>query len=158
MIGEIVTWAGSSVPDDTTLLLCNGASVSNVDYPDLYNIIGTYFGGTGPTDFLLPDLRGRVPIGESGGHTYASVSSSHTVTLSTGEMPSHTHSDTGHAHSDIPAVPNLTTIGAGAPQPTAVPGVGLTGVASANITNTGGGGSHENMQPYLTLNYYIVAL
>src|SRR5882724_396783 len=158
MIGEIITWAGSSPPDDTALLLCNGSSVSNADYPDLYSVIGTYFGGSGPTDFLLPDLRGSAVIGESSAHAFASTGRSDTVTLTSGEVPSHSHTDLGHTHSEIPALPSVTSISPGVPQPTALPGVGLTGVGSANLTSSGGDGPHDNMQPYLTLNYYIQAL
>jgi len=157
MIGEIILWSGSSAPTDTRLLLCDGSSVSDVDYPELWALIGLTYGGTGSTDFLLPDLRGKVAIGSSGGHSLGSASGSETVTLSAAEMPSHTHTDAGHTHVDNNATPAVGAAIVGVPIPSAIPSVTVTGVGNASLTNTGGGGAHNNMQPYLTLNYYIVA-
>jgi len=156
MVGEIILWGGSSAPSDSGLLLCDGSSVSNVDYPALWDIIGTTYGGTSATDFYLPDLRGKVAIGSSAGHTLATTGGIETVTLGVGEMPSHTHTDVGHTHVDGNAIASLAEVPV-VPAPSAVPGVGVTGSGAANLTNTGGGGAHENMQPYLTLNYYIQA-
>lgn len=156
MVGEITLWAGSSPPDDTNLLLCDGTHYSNADYPDLWSIIGTTYGGTGATDFAVPDLRGNVVIGESGGHALASTGGAETVTLTTAEMPSHSHTDVGHTHVDGNAIASVAQLPV-APVPSAIPGVGVTGSGNANLTNTGGDGAHENMQPYLTLNYYIQA-
>jgi len=157
MIGEIILWSGTSAPSDTRLLLCDGSSVDSADYPDLYTLIGLTYGGTGPSDFFLPDLRGQVAIGQSGSHALGSTGGSETVTLSTGEMPSHTHTDVGHTHLDNNATPALGAALVGVPIPSAVPSVTVTGSGNANLTNTGGGGAHNNMQPFLTLNYYIVA-
>jgi len=156
MVGEIILWGGSSVPSDSDLLLCDGASVSNVDYPALWGIIGLTYGGTSATDFFLPDLRGKVAIGANGSHTLATTGGAETVTLGVGEMPSHTHTDVGHTHVDGNAIASLAEVPV-VPAPSAVPGIGTTGSGAANLTNSGGGGAHENMQPFLTLNYYIQA-
>lgn len=156
MTGEIILWAGSSAPDDDNLLLCDGTHYSNADYPDLWAVIGTTYGGAGATDFALPDMRGAVAIGESSGHALASTGGADTVTLTTAEMPAHAHLDAGHTHTDVPAFPAVAQIVV-VPQPVAIPGVGVTGIGFANIQNTGGGGAHENMQPFLTLRYYIQA-
>jgi len=157
MLGEIILWAGTAPPVDTRLLLCDGSSIDSADYPDLYALIGLTYGGTGPADFYLPDLRGRVAIASSGTHSLGDAGGTETVTLSTGEMPSHTHTDAGHTHLDNNATPALGAALVGVPIPSAVPSVTSTGTGNANITATGGGGAHNNMQPYLTLNYYIVA-
>jgi microcystin-dependent protein len=89
-------------------------------------------------------------LGDTGGEE--------THTLITSETPAHSHTDTGHSHSEIVAAPNVTTIGVGAPEPTAIPGVGVTGIGSASLTSTGGNGAHNNLQPFIALNYFIVAL
>lgn len=157
MIGEIILWSGTSAPIDTRLLLCDGSSVSDVDYPELWGIIGLTYGGTGSTDFLLPDLRGKVAIGESGSHSLGASAGTETVTLASGEVPAHSHTDTGHVHAESTAFPALGAAIVGVPVPSAVPLAGLTGIGNASLTSSGGGGAHNNMQPYLTLNYYIVA-
>lgn len=156
MVGELVLWAGTGAPNADNLLLCDGSHVSNVDYPDLWNIIGTTYGGTGETDFALPDLQGKVAIGENGSHALGSAGGSETVTLTTAEMPSHAHTDLGHSHSEITATPSVAELPV-VPVPAAVPGIGVTGIGAANIQASGGGNAHNNMQPYLTLKYYIVA-
>jgi len=156
MVGEVILWAGSSTPDDENLLLCDGTHYSNTDYPDLWSIIGTTYGGTGSTDFAVPDLQGKVVMGESGTHAVGSAGGSETITLTTTEMPSHTHTDVGHTHTAevSTAIIAQTPV---IPIPVGLPGIGITGSGSANLTNTGGDGAHDNMQPYLTMNYYIQA-
>jgi len=146
MIGEIFLWAGDSAPDNSNLLLCDGTHVSNEDYPDLWAIIGTSFGGTGATDFALPDMRTRVPIGSGTGYAYASSGGEEEHTLTEAEMPSHSHIYT-------PPIFNVDIEAPGAPDPLAA-GIGIP----TSTSSTGGGDPHNNMQPYLVLNYYIVAL
>lgn len=155
--GIIVPYGGSTAPGGW--LLCDGTtglnSTTDLTLADLYAVIGTTFGGTGAADFDLPDMRGNFPLGKDnmGGvsrnrvtHTNADTvgaeEGAETHTLVESEMPAHTH------------VQNLST-SAGAVTV-------ATGVASRTIdTNgpatdsTGGDGAHENMSPYMTLNYLI---
>lgn len=146
MIGEIILWAGSDAPDSSDLLLCDGTHVSSEDYPDLWNVIGTTYGGTGSTDFALPDMRTRVPIGSGTGFSLADTGGEEEHTLTESEMPT-------HAHTYVPPVFNVDIEAPGAPDPIAA-GIGLP----TNTGNAGGGDPHNNLQPYLVLNYYIVAL
>lgn len=161
MVGEILCYAvDATIPN---WLHCDGQSLVRTAYPDLFAVIGTLYGSADSTHFNVPDLRGRTIIsngqglgltdrfpGDNGGEE------DHTLTIA--ELASHSHSDTGHAHTDVPALPNATTIGPGAPQPTAIPGIGTTGLSSANITSTGNDAAHNTMQPWLCMVYYIVAL
>jgi microcystin-dependent protein len=163
VIGEIITLAGSTNPNPGNWLPCDGASLLRASYPDLFAAIGVVYGSADGTHFTLPDLRGRVSLGIGTGaglsaYALGDIGGEETHTLITSETPAHSHIDTGHTHSEIVATPNLTTIGVGAPEPTAIPGVGVTGIGSASLSSTGGNGAHNNLQPFIALNYFIVAL
>jgi len=145
MVGEIILWSGTDEPSDNNLLLCDGAHVSNEDFPSLYNVIGTVFGGTGATDFALPDLRGKVAIGSDTNFAVGDTGGEIEHTLTEAEMPS-------HAHTYVPPTLNVDLESPGAPDVFAA-GIGVP----TNTGNTGGGSAHNNMQPYLTLRYYIQA-
>jgi microcystin-dependent protein len=92
--GEIRLFAGGYAPEGW--LACNGALLSIQTYAPLYSLIGTIYGGDGQTTFALPDLRGRVPIGQGQGpgltpRTIGGQSGSETVTLTLAQLPSHNH-------------------------------------------------------------------
>lgn len=93
-IGEIRMFAGSYAPQDW--LLCDGSTLNIASYSTLFSLIGTAYGGDGITNFKLPDLRGRIPIhmGQGTGLTSRIIGQSfgaETVTLSTSNLPAHTH-------------------------------------------------------------------
>lgn len=162
MIGEIICYAGGSSPD-AHWLLCDGASLLRADYPDLFAVIGINFGATDATHFSIPDLRGRVGLGTGTGSGLSAYSlgdsgGEENHTLTTAETPSHSHSDTGHTHAEGIAAPSIGAAIVGVPVPSAIPAVGATGIGFAGISSTGADGPHNNIQPYLALNYLIVAL
>jgi len=162
MVGEIIPWAGSTVPN-AKWLQCDGASLLRSAYPDLFTVIGTAYGSVDGTHFNIPDLVERVPLGfghVTGFTNYAlgAKGGAEKHTMVTGEMPAHTHTDLGHTHADNNATPTLIAIGAGVPAPSAVPSVTVTGVGVANIQSTGGGTPLDLRQPYLAINFMIVAL
>ena len=108
-VGEIYMYGGSVLPYG--FLLCDGHAVSRTTYSDLFNIIGTIYGnGDDTTTFNLPNLSGRVVIGSSLEYAigYSSGEESHTLTSS--ELPSHSHVIPSHGHShDITATtPSLS--------------------------------------------------
>ena len=136
---------------------CDGQILPINQNQSLYSLLGTTYGGDGRTSFALPDLRGRVPIhvGSSNGtnHTLGSKSGEETHTLSAAEMPQHTHtieasSDTANANDPTNAV--LAKSGQIYHEP-----ANLANMMSGTLTNVGGGQAHENMQPYLALNFCI---
>jgi microcystin-dependent protein len=91
LTGEIKMWGVSSAPSG--YLLCNGAAVSRTTYAALYAVYGTTFGvGDGSTTFNVPDFSGRMPIGVNGTYTLAATGGAATTTISSANLPSHTHS------------------------------------------------------------------
>ena len=162
MIGEIIAYAGSASPD-ARWLFCDGSSLLRADYPDLFAVIGVAYGASDGTHFNLPDLRGRVPMaaGAGAGLSARSIGDAigeETHTLTSAEVPSHSHVDSGHTHSEIVATPSIGAAITGVPVPSAIPGVGVTGLGVANLSSSGGDGAHNNIQPSLAINFLIVAL
>lgn len=139
---------------------CDGQILPINQNQSLYSLLGTTYGGDGRTSFALPDLRGRVPIhvGRSNGgesHQEGQKSGEETHTLSANEMPQHTHVLQATNAPGIIDEGNSTTVMGQA-------GGNLYGdfgtaiaMGSGSIANVGGGQAHENMQPYLAVNFCI---
>jgi len=161
VIGEIIPYAGSTSPN-ANWLVCDGSSLLRSTYPVLFALIGTTYGSADGTHFNIPDLQGRVPIGAGSGaglSTWAvgDQAGEETHTLTNGESASHTHTDSGHTHVEGIAIPAVGSAIVVPPIPSAIPGVGATGVGFAGLSTSGGDGGHNNLQPLLALNYLIVA-
>ncbi|MFZ5815174.1 MAG: phage tail protein [Bacillota bacterium] len=134
---------------------CNGQQLPINQNQALFSLLGTTYGGNGQTTFALPNLQGRVPIHMGGGNILGQSGGEPVHTLSVNEMPVHTHQvmangagadSTGPAGKVwAPSTANPYTAGA-SPD---------TALNSAAISPAGGGEPHENMQPYLVLNYVI---
>ena len=154
-VGLIHPYISATIPPG--YLLCDGASYDPADYPELFAVIGYSFGGSG-SSFLLPDLRTRAVIGSNSTFPFASVGGATEETLDVSQIPAHTHTDLGHAHS-IPLVTSLPAqAGVGFAGNVTVPVITTTtGISSANNQNTGGDGAHNNMPPYMALVYMIYA-
>src|SRR5579872_3928597 len=86
LLGEIRPFAFGTVP--TGWHICDGSLLTITSYTALYSLLGAQFGGDGRTNFALPDLRGRVPMG---GGTFAEPGGAESVTLSTPNVPPHSH-------------------------------------------------------------------
>jgi microcystin-dependent protein len=160
LVGMVFPYAGQILPFGC--LWCDGSQVSQQDYPDLYTLLGNTFGSADTGMFRLPDMRGRAAIGTGTGsgltnRDLADTTGTETHQLTTSEIPSHGHSDTGHQHTTGNSLTFLALTGE---EPVLMPNPipALTGSASANITSTGGDGAHNNMQPSLALNFVIVAV
>ena len=132
---------------------CNGQILPINQNQALFSLLGTTYGGDGRTSFALPDLRGRTPIHESTSHPLGQQDGTETHTLTVQEMPNHTH--TVQASSQVPnaesAVNNVWAKSAVNPHTT-----GTTNTTLFNtLQTTGVGQAHDNMQPFLTLNFCI---
>lgn len=150
-IGSIIAWGGTSAP--TGFLLCQGQLVSKTSYADLWNVIGNNFlnGRTAQTsNFYLPDMRGNVPVGKSTTpstdefYTLGKILGAKTHTLSVSQIPSHNHN-----YFNTPD--NLGTYTVWVPTTSAHTKASY----QTNMSNTGGGQAHNNIQPSLVTNYII---
>ena len=144
--GTITMFGGSSAP--TGYLLCDGSAVSRTTYADLFTAIGTTYGtGDGSTTFNVPNVKGKVPVGRDSGDTsfdtLGETGGEKTHTLTSAEMPSHRHA--------LPTYPSNSSAGG---YITWFNGT-ATGSFAPNSAYTGGGGAHNNLQPYIVFNYII---
>ena len=165
VMGQIMPFAGAVVPKGWAL--CNGALLSIQANSALFSLLGTYYGGNGTSTFALPDLRGRAVLGSSGpGGNYPAglVNGTTTVTLSVGQIPAHNHfigaaTTAGAGRGSLPAgnVFAVNTLPTGNPNKIfLLAGSMETNLAqSTNVMNDGNSQGHNNMQPYLTINYMI---
>lgn len=153
--GMIFPFGGTVAP--AGYLACDGTSYATANYPELFAQIGYYFGGSGG-NFNVPNLVNRVAVGSSGDYAIGDVGGEKEHTLTSTEMPSHSHSDIGHTHT-IPTVVGLPAqAGVGFSANQTIPLVpSNTGIGFANLTNTGGDGAHNNMQPFQAALYIIYA-
>lgn len=150
-IGSIIPYGGTTAPDG--FLLCQGQEVSKTTYAELFAVIGTSFGsGDSSTTFNVPDLRGKVPVGLNSSDTEFNTlgktggEKAHQLTIN--EMPSHNHL-TGIV-TDKAFEAELKSGGGATAQVLWTQNQSSTGV-------TGGDGTHNNIQPYNTVNYIIKA-
>jgi microcystin-dependent protein len=157
-VGEIRLFAGNFEPNGWRF--CNGRTLAIADNETLFQVIGTTYGGDGETTFNLPDLRGRAPIHVGTGtdgipYIIGSTGGVESVTLTNQQIPVHSHallatSAAGSANSPAGRV-------TGAP-PTIdlyiedTPSVNAAPVA---VGPSGGSQPHENMQPFVCVNYII---
>jgi microcystin-dependent protein len=146
---------------------CQGQIMPIQQNTALFSLLGTFYGGDGRTNFALPDLRGRVPVAQGQGpglsiYDLGSMQGVEAVTLNASQVPPHSHPFPAFAVQATTNAPNggLPAQGHGsgrgafavniyAPPQTAVP------LASGQVAAAGGGHAHNNLQPYLTLNWCI---
>jgi microcystin-dependent protein len=145
-IGAIVPFAGGLLPSGW--LVCDGSSLLRADYTALFSAIGTVWGSSDSAHFNIPDLRGQTLVGQGlagSGTTYSlgGQGGEETHTLTVPEIPAHDHSYTAPLLVGTITPPPLD---AAAPNP-----------FPATTGSTGGGGAHENRQPYQVVNYAIIA-
>lgn len=136
---------------------CNGQLLPISDYETLFNLIGTTYGGDGVTNFALPDLRGRLPVHVGPGFALGQAGGTETVTLTTSQVPAHSHPYLGSVNSGGTAVPTrnvVATLSTGAAS-AYVPEAPTTALAAQSIGSTGGGQPHDNMMPYLCIQFII---
>ena len=154
-VGEIRMFAGNFAP--AGWMFCSGQLLPISENETLFNLIGTTYGGDGQSTFALPDLQSRVPIHQGNGFTLAEQGGVETVTLTVQQIPVHTHAlvATLNAGTQNPATNNLL---AQSPTQNAFPygtDVPPANLNANTVSPVGGGQPHDDLQPYLTLNFII---
>ena len=161
-VGSLVMWLTDTAPDGW--LLCYGQAVSRATYAELFAVLGTTFGsGDGSTTFNLPDMRGRFPLGQDdmGGTAAGNVTDAAADTI--GGIGG----EEDHVLTDAEVPPQSVTV---VTDPNSGSDSGTQAIQQANgslsivttnldtiasYTTEGGGGAHNNMPPYITVNYII---
>ncbi|ACT92585.1 phage tail protein [Dyadobacter fermentans] len=156
-VGEIRMFAGSFAPAGWAF--CSGQTLPISENDVLFQLIGTTYGGDGQETFNLPDLRGRLPLHMGTGkfgNTYQIGESAGTesVTLSTQQIPNHTHSF--RASNDIAnsGSPNNSVIGVSSSTSVFIADLASEPMKPA-LSPVGGNQPHENMQPFLCISFII---
>ena len=185
--GELRMWL-TDTPPTAAWLLCYGQAVSRTTYAALFAVISTTFGvGDGSTTFNLPDMRGRVPVGQDdmGGTAANRITAANAIgvsggasthTLSISEIPSHSHSHSHGSHFHKFAIDQNTGqnidhsyVTGGSDHPAANhPNAGWVDTVdglynswirpttpTTDATTAGSGSAHNNVKPYLTVNYIV---
>jgi len=142
----------------------DGQTLEVSQYPTLYSLFGTLYGGDGRTSFNLPDFRGRVPIHEGQGpglpdYQMGWAGGVPSVVLAADEAPAHTHPATAYANTangnqSVPTDHYWAAIDRATPFSTSQ-NTKLNADAVEVQENSGGGQPHENMQPYLTVRFCV---
>jgi microcystin-dependent protein len=151
-LGQISIFSFSFPPNGWAL--CNGQLLAINQNAALFSLLGTFYGGNGTTNFALPNLQGNVAMSFGNGYTQGQVGGEHAHTLLTTEIPPHSHpaNFAAAATSLTPGGelwapdPNGNVTFASSPSETLAPQA---------IGANSGGQAHQNMQPYLVLNFCI---
>ena len=146
--GSILPFAGASAP--TGFLIADGASLLRADYAALFAVIGTTYGSADGTHFTLPNLKGKVVVGVNASETEFDVlgetggEKTHTLTGAESGTSAHTHSVLA---ANMSGTNNLAW----------TPGSSyrINGINTSYSTAANASSAHNNLQPYISLNYII---
>jgi len=152
-IGEIRMFAGNFAP--AGWMFCEGQLLPIAENETLFILIGTTYGGDGESTFALPDLRGRLPIHQGNGFILAETGGVETVTLTTQQIPVHSHAMTA-----FDKVGSEVSPGGNRPAQSfnVVPYINDASTGAFNpaaVLPAGGNQPHENFQPYLCVSFII---
>ena len=152
-LGQIAVFAFAFPPKGWAR--CDGQILSIAQNQALFALLGTTYGGNGVNTFALPDLRGRVAMHTSAGHTIGEHGGQEAVTLTAAQMPQHTHVVSSNTAAGTQTSPSgnfwATDSGGNAVYST----IGGNAMHPNAISTVGGGQPHANLAPLLTVNYCI---
>jgi len=151
-VGEIRMFGGNFAPAGWAF--CNGALLPISENEVLFNLIGTTYGGDGESTFALPNLQSRLPIHVGSGFVLGQTGGEETVTLTTNQIAAHSHVPQGNSGPGNQSGPGngvwaQSTLGQ---YSSAVPSVAMD---PSTMTTAGGSQPHDNMMPFLAVNFII---
>jgi microcystin-dependent protein len=155
-LGEIKMMSFRFAPSGWAL--CNGQMLPINQNQALYSLLGITFGGDGRMTFALPNLQGRTPIHAThreSSYPLGKMGGSENVALTVSEMPTHTHATSASSTTANSSNPSGQMLANGATNPIYSVPANLTAMNVNAVSKTGEGVGHENMQPYLTINFAI---
>ncbi|SOE20027.1 Microcystin-dependent protein [Spirosomataceae bacterium TFI 002] len=160
-LAEIVLFAGNFAPRGWAL--CHGQLLPISQNTALFSLLGTIYGGDGRTTFALPDLRGRAPVSPGNGpglsnYNIGQRTGVESVTLNSTHIPSHTHNMQASSNPPSKNTAEGASLASG-DRITPLNNIYATGGGNvsmgSNTGDTGNGQAHNNMQPFIALNYII---
>lgn len=157
-VGEIRMFAGNFAP--AGWMICQGQTMPISENETLFQLIGTTYGGDGESTFNLPNLSSRIPLHMGNGpdgvnYQIGEMAGVESVTLTTQQIPAHTHPFTASQSPGTSNNPGNAVVGS---SPSVQMFFGLSpsnAMAPQSIGPAGGSQPHENMQPFLCLNFII---
>jgi microcystin-dependent protein len=152
-VGEIRIFAGNFAP--AGWLFCAGQLLPISENETLFQLIGTTYGGDGQTTFALPDLRGRIPLHQGNGQTLAQKGGVEQVTLTVNQIPAHTHAFTSAATTGNQASPAGQVTSQSSQIMYYIEADPDGNMAGQAIAPAGGSQPHNNVMPFLCVNYII---
>jgi microcystin-dependent protein len=152
-VGEVRIFAGNFAPAGWNF--CDGSLLSISENETLFQLIGTTYGGDGQSTFAVPDLRGRIPLHQGNGFSLAQSGGVEQVTLTTQQIPSHTHAMAAAGVGGDQVSPAGNALANSFNVTPYINDVAGAAMANTAITPTGGSQPHDNFQPYICINYII---
>ncbi|GGG84174.1 phage tail protein [Paenibacillus radicis (ex Gao et al. 2016)] len=157
-VGEIRMFGGNFAPAGWAF--CNGQEISISENDTLFNLIGTTYGGDGTNTFKLPDLQGRIPIhlgnDEQNSYVIGQSAGVESTNLTVQQIPRHNHGLAARAEQGNTSNPSNAVLAMSSLTPYSQSGASSTGsMHASSMAAAGGSQPHNNMQPYLCVNFII---
>jgi microcystin-dependent protein len=152
-VGEIRMFAGNFAP--AGWMFCEGQQLPISEFDTLFVLIGTTYGGDGQETFNLPDLRGRVPIHQGNGFILAETGGAEEITLTTQQIPVHTHAFLGNTGSGTSSNPQDGVVATSSAVQIYRESTANQNMNPGDIGPVGGSQPHTNFQPYLCIDFII---
>ena len=152
-VGEIRMFAGNFAPAGWAF--CQGQLIAISENETLFNLIGTTYGGDGQNTFALPNLASRVPVHVGPGFALGQSGGVEGVTLTTSQIPAHSHVPLAFASTGGQAKPDNGFWASSSPATQFSTVAASVAMATGTLGSSGGSQPHDNMVPFLAINFII---